>query len=84
MHTMQQQMQWVEGMPNPRQQQSAPLTHLQEAMAQMESSSSDILRSLTELGESLVSLVGSDSFFEQKMSSDVRKQLARLITQQIE
>ena len=59
-------------MPNQRQQQSAPLSGLQEAMALMESDSADILRSLTELSDSLITLVGSDSFFEQKMSSDVR------------
>ena len=41
-------------------------------MALMESDSADILRSLTELSDSLITLVGSDSFFEQKMSSDVR------------
>ena len=70
-------------MPNQRQQQSAALPNLQEAISQMECDSLDTLRSLTELSDSLITLVGSDSFFEQKMSSDVRKQLARLITQQI-
>lgn len=83
MHAMQHQMSWREGMNNQRLSAAAPTPNPQEMMARLEREGADTMQSLVELSDSLVTLLGSESFFDHKMSADVRKQVARLITQQI-